>query len=54
MLQPILNELMHYVAHDTEFLRDTLKNTIKGDEFTARLFKIYEKTLLNGCNQVRI
>ncbi|XP_031628682.1 glutathione synthetase-like isoform X2 [Contarinia nasturtii] len=44
-LQPILNELMHWVAHDTEFLRETLSNTIKVDEFTRKLFEIYEKIL---------
>lgn len=44
-LQPILNELMHWVAHDTEFLRETLANTIKVDEFTGNLFKIYERIL---------
>lgn len=44
-LQPILNELMHWVAHDTEFLRDTLANTIKVDEFTKNLFNIHERIL---------
>lgn len=44
-LQPILNELMHWVAHDTEFLRETLANTIKVDEFTRNLFNIYERIL---------
>lgn len=47
-LQTILNELMHWVAHDTEFLRDTLANTIKVDEFTGKLFEIYERTLADG------
>lgn len=54
-LQPILNELMHWVAHDTEFLRETLKNTIKVDEFTRNLFNIYEKILTdNESGQVSI
>lgn len=44
-LQPILNELMHWVAHDTEFLRETLANTIKVDEFTGNLFKLHERVL---------
>lgn len=44
-LQPILNELMHWVAHDTEFLRETLANTIKVDEFTRNLFEIHERIL---------
>lgn len=51
-LQTILNELMHWVAHDTEFLRETLANTIKVDEFTGNLFRIYERTLAEGIGQV--
>lgn len=47
-LQTILNELMHWVAHDTEFLRDTLANTIKVDEFTRNLYNIYERILAEG------
>lgn len=42
-LQPILNVLMHRVAHDTEFLRETLVNTIKGDELIRNLFEIHER-----------
>lgn len=54
-LQPILNELMHWVAHDTEFLRETLANTIKVDEFTRHLFNIHERILAeNDSAQVRI
>lgn len=51
-LQTILNELMHWVAHDVEFLRDTLANTIKVDAFTGRLFEIYERSLAEGIGQV--
>lgn len=47
-LQTILNELMHWVAHDTEFLRETLANTIKVDEFTRNLYNIYERILADG------
>lgn len=36
---------MHWVAHDTEFLRETLANTIEVDEFTRNLFKIHERVL---------
>lgn len=44
---------MHWVAHDTEFLRETLANTIQVDEFTGKLFKIYERVLTeNGDAQV--
>lgn len=54
-LQPILNELMHWVAHDTEFLRETLANTIQVDEFTRNLFEIYERVLAeNDSAQVCI
>jgi hypothetical protein len=52
-LQTVLNELIHKVAHDTEFLRETLASTIKVDEFTANLFKIYETVLSEGFAQVR-
>lgn len=51
-LQTILNELMHAVAHDEEFLRDTLKNTIKVDTFTGSLFEIYETVMKEGISQV--
>ena len=40
-LQPILNELMHKVAHDRKFLTETLRSTIQVDEFTRKLFEIY-------------
>jgi glutathione synthase len=50
-LQTILNELIHKVAHDTEFLRETLAGTIQVDEFTANLFKIYETVLAEGITQ---
>ncbi|KAL1400533.1 hypothetical protein pipiens_007348 [Culex pipiens pipiens] len=50
-LQTTLNELMHSVAHDEEFLRDTLKYTIKVDEFTGSLFEIYETVLKEGISQ---
>lgn len=46
---------MHWVAHDTEFLRETLANTIKVDEFTRNLFKIHERILAeNNSAQVSI
>lgn len=53
-LQPILNELIHRVAHDTEFLSETLHNAIKADDFTKRLFEIYQQTLADGVEQVRL
>lgn len=36
---------MHWVAHDTEFLHETLANTIKVDEFTRNLYNIHERIL---------
>ncbi|XP_070491544.1 glutathione synthetase-like isoform X2 [Chironomus tepperi] len=51
-LQTILNELIHNVAHDTEFLRETLAGTIQVDEFTSNLFKIYETVLAEGITQI--
>jgi len=47
-LQPILNELMHKVAHDYDFLKESLKHTIKVDEFTGRLWNIYETIMSEG------
>lgn len=51
-LQVTLNELMHSVAHDEAFLRETLKNTIQVDAFTGSLFEIYETVLKEGISQV--
>ncbi|XP_032594668.1 glutathione synthetase isoform X2 [Drosophila grimshawi] len=50
-LQPIINRLMHNVAHDEEFITTTLAETIKVDEFTANLFNIYRKALAHGFTQ---
>jgi len=47
-LQQVLNELMHKVAHDDEFLTTSLQNTIKVDSFTKRLFDIYVKVKEQG------
>lgn len=52
-LQPIINRLMHNVAHDEEFITTTLAETIKVDEFTENLFNIYRKVLAHGFTQVR-
>jgi hypothetical protein len=43
---------MHRVAHDREFLTQTLAKTVKVDDFTARLFKIYETVWDEGLTQV--
>ena len=53
-LQPILNELMHRVAHDRMFLTEALKETVQVDQFTGSLFKIYETVHDEGISQVYI
>ncbi|KAK2585964.1 hypothetical protein KPH14_010541 [Odynerus spinipes] len=50
-IQVMLNELMHKVAHDNNFIRSTLKGTIEVDDFTARLFNIYEAVYKEGFTQ---
>lgn len=50
-LQPILNELMHKVAHDDEFLEHTLRNTLEVDDFTAKLYDIWMKVREEGITQ---
>lgn len=51
-LQTVLNKLVHAVAFDYEFLKETLASTIKVDDFTNELFKIYETIRLEGSGQV--
>ncbi|KAJ0171391.1 hypothetical protein K1T71_012941 [Dendrolimus kikuchii] len=50
-LQPVLNELMHKVAHDVEFLEETLQNALQVDEFTASLYDIWVKVREEGVAQ---
>ncbi|XP_059485491.1 glutathione synthetase-like isoform X2 [Neocloeon triangulifer] len=50
-IQPILNELMHKVAHDYDFLSSSLKSTITVDQFTKKLFEIYETVRSEGIAQ---
>ncbi|KAL0861287.1 hypothetical protein ABMA27_008848 [Loxostege sticticalis] len=50
-LQPVLNELMHKVAHDDEFLEHTLQNALQVDEFTANLYNIWVKVRNEGVAQ---
>lgn len=53
-LQVTLNELVHAVAYDDDFLTETLQMTIQADDFTKRLFDIYKtvksENLLNTIN----
>lgn len=41
-IQSVFNEIIHKVAHNKEFLKLCLGNTILVDEFTRKLFNIYE------------
>ncbi|KAI4504794.1 hypothetical protein M0802_000344 [Mischocyttarus mexicanus] len=50
-VQVLLNGLIHKVAHDDNFIRRTLKGTIEVDDFTARLFNIYETIYNEGFAQ---
>uniref|UniRef100_A0AAG5DPZ8 Glutathione synthetase n=1 Tax=Anopheles atroparvus TaxID=41427 RepID=A0AAG5DPZ8_ANOAO len=50
-LQPVLNELIHAVAHDSAFLFETLKSTVKVDDFTRSLIDIYRTVLDEGIAQ---
>ncbi|XP_035910064.1 glutathione synthetase-like isoform X1 [Anopheles stephensi] len=50
-LQPLLNELIHSVAHDSQFLLTTLSSTEKVDEFTRSLITIYRTVLDEGIAQ---
>jgi len=47
-LQTVLNELMHKVAHDNDFLKETLSKTITVDDFTGKLFEIHQKIIDEG------
>ncbi|XP_076061731.1 glutathione synthetase-like isoform X2 [Oratosquilla oratoria] len=49
--QPIMNKLIHHVAQDYEFLKKCLKKTIMVDDFTSRLWKIYETVRSEGISQ---
>uniref|UniRef100_A0A182NGR7 Glutathione synthetase n=1 Tax=Anopheles dirus TaxID=7168 RepID=A0A182NGR7_9DIPT len=50
-LQPVLNELIHAVAHDAQFLQSTLASAGKVDEFTRALLTIYRTVLAEGITQ---
>ncbi|CAL7944549.1 unnamed protein product [Xylocopa violacea] len=50
-IQTVLNVLIHKVAHNNDFLTQSLKSTISADPFTAKLFNIYETVYKEGFNQ---
>ncbi|XP_033626779.1 glutathione synthetase-like [Asterias rubens] len=47
-IQTHINLLMHKVAEDREFLTSSLKSTIQTDDFTRKLFEIYEDVHKDG------
>ncbi|KAK4884541.1 hypothetical protein RN001_000812 [Aquatica leii] len=50
-VQLFLNEMMHWVAHNPEFLLNCLKDAALSDEFTGNLYKIYRTILEEGVAQ---
>lgn len=50
-LQITLNSIMHGVANDYEFLKESLKNTVETDDFSKKLFDIYETVYQEGFAQ---
>ncbi|XP_012350209.2 LOW QUALITY PROTEIN: glutathione synthetase [Apis florea] len=50
-IQILLNELIHKVAYNNDFLTESLKSTIDADPFTAKLFSIYETVYKEGFSQ---
>lgn len=50
-IQITLNILIHRVAHDYNFLKETLEETVKVDDFTRNLFDIYEIIREEGAAQ---
>lgn len=50
-IQLLLNELMHKVAHNKDFITNSLKSTIQADPFSAKLFNIYETVYKEGHRQ---
>jgi glutathione synthase len=40
------------VAHDDHFIRSSLEKTIAVDDFTGRLFRIYDTVMKEGVTQV--
>ncbi|KAJ2555741.1 Glutathione synthetase [Coemansia sp. RSA 1933] len=50
-LQPVLNQLFDKISQDHEFLTSTLKSLGSADEFTARIYSMYER--LHSLNVVK-
>ncbi|KFM75557.1 Glutathione synthetase, partial [Stegodyphus mimosarum] len=41
-LQPHLNLILHKIAHSRMFLKECLSSIIEADEFTRKIFEIFE------------
>lgn len=52
-IQPYVGELVHNIANDHDFLKESLADVIKADEFTRNLWEIYETVRSEGIAQVR-
>lgn len=50
-VQTHYNTLMDRISQDSDFLKEALASTIEVDEFTARLFRIYQQILREGRSQ---
>ncbi|XP_013382970.1 glutathione synthetase-like [Lingula anatina] len=50
-VQQDFNLLYHRVAHDHDFLQSTLQSVIKVDDYTKRLWEIYETVRKEGIKQ---
>lgn len=50
-IQTVLNVLVHKVAHSYSFLKETLENACEVDDFTNKLFKVYEAVRKEGLAQ---
>ncbi|XP_031566892.1 glutathione synthetase-like [Actinia tenebrosa] len=50
-VQQDFNILVHKISQDHEFLKESLQGTITVDEFTGRIYDIYEQTRKEGIAQ---
>lgn len=50
-IQPYVGELVHNIANDHDFLKESLADVIKTDEFTRNLWEIYETVRSKGVSQ---
>lgn len=51
-LQTTLQELLHKIANNKEFINDCYKDIVEADDFSARLYKMYEQVEEEGTVQV--